>query len=141
MVGGDSAVDHGVAMKRDFGSLAGPVTEPARPPVRVRCRRLGAGAGRGATALTVLIVVANVVVEVGFVLWLLAPGHRAELDAAPLVKAANVFVIASVALVEGLRLLNVLSLSLASLLARDPVPARPDPGLRMAVPHHDRAGQ
>jgi cellulose synthase/poly-beta-1,6-N-acetylglucosamine synthase-like glycosyltransferase len=67
------------------------------------------------------------------VLWLLNPVHHPDVeDATELVVAANVFVLGSVALIEGLRLVNVVSLSLASLLARDPVPVYPDPRLRVA---------
>ena len=115
-----------------FGVLAGPLTEPPDGPYRVRFQRLGTGGGRGVVARTVLIVVANVLVELGFVLWLLAPSHHPDFDNPWQVNAANVFVIGAVTLVEGLRLVNVFSLSLASLLARDPIPVRPDPTTRVA---------
>ena len=54
------------------------------------------------------------------------------------IHAANVFVIGAVTLVEGMRLINVVSLSMASLLARDPVPVVPDPSLRSREPGHAR---
>lgn len=110
----------------------GPLTEPPEGPYRVRFQKLRTDAGRGAAVLTVLIVSANVAVEVGFVLWLLAPAHHPDFDNPWQINAANFFVIGAVTLVEGLRLINVFSLSLASLLARDPVPVRPDPTMRVA---------
>jgi hypothetical protein len=86
-----------------------------------------------AAIFSVFGISANVVIEIGFVLWLLNPAHHPDVeDAGSLVLAANVFVLGSVALIEGLRLVNVVSLSVASLLARDPVPVYPDPGLRVA---------
>jgi cellulose synthase/poly-beta-1,6-N-acetylglucosamine synthase-like glycosyltransferase len=115
-----------------FGVLAGPLTEPPEGPYRVRFQKLRTAGGRGAAARTALIVVANVAVEAAFVLWLLAPEHRPDFDNPWQINAANFFVIGAVALVEGMRLVNVFSLSLASLLARDPVPVRPDPTMRVA---------
>ena len=117
---------------RDFGALAGPLTEPPEGPYRVRFQKLSTERGRGSALGTVAIVVVNVLVEVGFVLWLLAPAHHPEFDNPWQVNAANYFVIGAVALVEGMRLINVCSLSLASIVARDPVPVRPDPSLRVA---------
>jgi cellulose synthase/poly-beta-1,6-N-acetylglucosamine synthase-like glycosyltransferase len=129
---GEQAEAGAPASPRDYGMLAGPLTEPPDGPYQVRYQRLGTQGGRGAALRTTLVVVANVVVEVGFVLWLLSPSHHPDMDNSPTVNAANLFVICSVALVEGLRLVNVFSLSLASLIARDPVPVRPDATLRVA---------
>lgn len=117
---------------RDFGALTGPVTDPPAGPYRVRYRSLDAGRGRGAATKTVAVLAGNVIVEAAFVAWLLAPDHHPTFDASPPVNVANAFVLGTVALVEGMRLINVLSLSLASLLARDPLPVPPQPGLRVA---------
>jgi hypothetical protein len=119
--------------KRDFGALAGPLTEPPDGPYRVQFQKLRTERGRGSAVRTVGIVVVNVLVEVGFVLWLLSPDHHPDFDNPWQVNAANYFVIGAVALVEGMRLINVFSLSLASIVAR-PVPAR-------GVPHHHRPGE
>jgi cellulose synthase/poly-beta-1,6-N-acetylglucosamine synthase-like glycosyltransferase len=125
-----SAATQGKRVRRDFGSLAGPVTEPPEGPYRVAYQKLARG--RAAGLRTALIVTLNVAVELAFVVWLLAPAHHPEFDAAPVVNVANVFVLVTVAIVEVLRLVNVFSLSLASFLARDPVPVRPDPSMRVA---------
>lgn len=117
---------------RDFSQLSGTVTEPG-PGYRVRFRGVHASSGRRAWLVSLLIIVLNVAFEAAFVYWLLQPSHAPDIDTTrPWTVAANVFVIASIALVEGLRLVNVFSLSLASMLARDPIPVRPDPRTRVA---------
>ena len=118
--------------RRDFGALAGPVTEPPAGPYRVCFQKLATDRGKTSKARTMAIVALNVLIEVAFVLWLLAPEHHPDFDGTWQMNAANGFVVGAVALVEVLRLINVFSLSLASLVARDPVPVRPDPALRVA---------
>ncbi|MCM3846416.1 glycosyltransferase [Pseudonocardia sp. DR1-2] len=123
----------GARSLHDFSRISGEVTEP--PPAgeryRVRYRNLHDGQGRR-WAGTLAIIGANVAFEVLFVVWLLQPSHHPDVDERWWIQAANVFVIGSIALVETMRLVNVFSLSLASVLARDPVPVRPDPALRVA---------
>jgi cellulose synthase/poly-beta-1,6-N-acetylglucosamine synthase-like glycosyltransferase len=121
-------------IRAHFGVLAGSLSEPPDGPYRVRFQTPRSGRDRGRTAAlrTTLILVVNVAVEVGFVLWLLAPAHHPDFDNPWQVNAANYFVIGAVTLVEGLRLINVFSLSLASVVARDPVPVHPDSTMRVA---------
>ncbi|WP_232664345.1 glycosyltransferase family 2 protein [Pseudonocardia sp. TRM90224] len=119
--------------RKDFTRLAGRITEPPEGPYQVQYRRVDADGGKSAVLRTLLVVLINVAIEVVFVVWLFLPAHRPEFDEfTPVTNAANIFVIVSVALVEGLRLVNVFSLSLASLIARDPIPVRPDPSMRVA---------
>jgi cellulose synthase/poly-beta-1,6-N-acetylglucosamine synthase-like glycosyltransferase len=121
------------ARLRRFSELSGPITEPpADGGYRVRFRGVHASSGRGPWIRSLCIIAANVAFEVAFVLWLLSPDHHPEVNGGGWVLAANIFVICSIGLVEGLRLVNVLSLSLASALARDPIPVRPDPALKVA---------
>ncbi len=124
----------GAQSLRDFSQLSGAITEP--PPAgetyRVRYRNLHDGQQTRQWVKSLAIIGANIGFELLFVLWLLQPSHHPDVDERWWIAAANVFVIGSIALVEGLRLVNVLSLSVASVLARDPVPVRPDPALRVA---------
>jgi cellulose synthase/poly-beta-1,6-N-acetylglucosamine synthase-like glycosyltransferase len=79
-----------------------------------------------------LIAVLNIAFEAAFFIWLLLTAHLPSLMGSPAVAAANVFVIAAIALMEFLRLVNVISFSVASVVARDPVPVAPLPGERIA---------
>jgi cellulose synthase/poly-beta-1,6-N-acetylglucosamine synthase-like glycosyltransferase len=128
-----SPLDLEPARLRSFSQLAGAISEPpVDAAYRVAFRSVEAAAGRWRRIRSFLIIAANIALEIGFVWWLLLPSHHPEVDGGNWALAANIFVIASIALVEGLRLINVVSLSLASMLARDPIPVRPDPALRIA---------
>ena len=124
----------GAQTLREFSQLSGSIAEP--PPggstYRVQYRNLHAGQGRRQWVKSLAIIGGNVAFEVLFVVWLLQTSHHPDVDERWWIADANVFVIGSIALVEGLRLINVCSLSIASVLARDPVPVRPEAGLRVA---------
>jgi cellulose synthase/poly-beta-1,6-N-acetylglucosamine synthase-like glycosyltransferase len=119
----------------DFSELAGPL-EPgdimSGRDYRVRFRNIKAADGPLRFVRSIGLAVVNMAIEILFFGWLLQPGHLPGADLAGWAKAADVFVIASIALVESLRLINVVSLSLASVVARDPVPVPPEPGLAVA---------
>ncbi|MEV0727570.1 glycosyltransferase family 2 protein [Polymorphospora sp. NPDC050346] len=116
-----------------FSRLAGPLREvPTDRPYRVRYRDMRKTDGLGRLSKAVFIAVLNLTFEGLFVFWLLRPGHFAEPNPGRWEAVANVFVICSIGLVELLRLINVVSLSLASLAARDPVPVAPDSTMRVA---------
>ena len=116
-----------------YTMLAGELTEaPAGDaPYKVSYRSL-LGQERRHPLRTFLITGVCMLVEVVFVVWLLQPGHFPQLEANPLLNVANVFVVASIGLMEVLRMINVLSLGLASLAVRNPVPVRAKPGMRVA---------
>ncbi len=119
-----------------FSRLAGPLSAPPTDkPYRVRYRNMRKVDGSRRIAGAIAIALLNICFEVFFFLWLLQPEHFAKTNPGPVVevaRAANVFVICSIAVVELLRMVNVLSLSLASVTARDPVPVTPDPRMRVA---------
>lgn len=81
---------------------------------------------------TLVMALACLCVEIGFVVWLLQAGHFPTLDGPALLNVANVAVAASIAVMEVLRLVNVVSLAIASITIRNPVPVAPQPGLRVA---------
>jgi cellulose synthase/poly-beta-1,6-N-acetylglucosamine synthase-like glycosyltransferase len=119
-----------------FSRLAGPVQAPPTDrPYRVRYRSLRMTHGGGRAARAAAIATLNLCFEGFFCYWLLRPEHFAQSNPGPvagLARVANIYVICAITTVELLRLINVVSLSLASLTARDPVPVTPDPGLRIA---------
>jgi len=116
-----------------YTMLAGELTEPpaADDPYKVTYRSL-LGQERRHPLRTFLITGLCMLVEIAFVVWLLQPGHFPQLNGQPLLNVANVFVVASIGLMEVLRMINVISLGLASLAVRNPVPVRAQPGLRVA---------
>ncbi|GAA2621727.1 cellulose synthase catalytic subunit [Dactylosporangium fulvum] len=124
------------ARLESFSRLAGPLNAPpADGPYQVRYRNQRKLDGNRRLVGSILIAVLNISFEVLFCVWLLQPAHFAQTNPGPIAQAAayaNVFVICSIAVVEMLRLINVLSLSLASITSRDPIPVTPDARLRLA---------
>ncbi len=120
---------------RNFSEIAGPIVpENDLPPsgYQVQFRRLHATHGRAYASKSALVATLNIMFEVAFFAWLLQPEHFPRLFGSPAVTAANIFVIVSIALMEFLRLVNVISFSVASVVARDPVPVAPRGGERVA---------
>jgi cellulose synthase/poly-beta-1,6-N-acetylglucosamine synthase-like glycosyltransferase len=97
---------------------------------RVRYRTVH-GSRRGLIAPLAFGLV-NVAAEAFFVSWLLWPGHVLPWSSGPVI-VADVFVVASIAVMEILRLIQVVSLSLASTVSCDPLPPPSPPRLRCAV--------
>jgi cellulose synthase/poly-beta-1,6-N-acetylglucosamine synthase-like glycosyltransferase len=130
------AVNASWARLEEFSRLAGPLTvAPTGRPYRVAYRSQRTVDGRRHAINAAVIALCNVCFEVFFFAWLLRPSHIAATHLGPVAQAAriaNLGVIAAIAVVELLRLVNVLSLSLASIVARDPVPVLPDEGTRVA---------
>jgi cellulose synthase/poly-beta-1,6-N-acetylglucosamine synthase-like glycosyltransferase len=116
-----------------YSTLAGDLTEPqeADSEYRVRYRSL-LGLERRHPARTFAITALCMLLEVGFVVWLLQPQHFPALNGAAGLNIANVFVVAAIAVMEVMRMINVISLSLASLAVRNPVPVRAPANLRVA---------
>ncbi len=112
---------------QEFSELAGPSTEP-RPDYRVSFkpvlglrRRLSA---YGLVSLAILF-------EVTFLLWLLKPSHYPRNDGTWQFWL-SMGLVASIGLIEAIRLLNVGTLALATLNARDPEPVPEQSGTRVA---------
>lgn len=128
-------MDRGARSWVDFSELAGPLETGdimSGRPYRVRFRNIKAADGRLRFARSIGLAVLNMAVEILFFAWLMQPDHLPAVGLTGWAKAADLFVIISIAVVESLRLINVVSLSLASVVARDPVPVPPEPGLRVA---------
>lgn len=121
---------------QEFSQLAGPVREldGDGSDYRVSYRGVDAVHGKGRVWRSLLVAGLNFAFEALFFLWLLHPSHRPGLDPnAPVFATyANWVVIGSIGLMELLRLINVFSLSLASVISRDPVPVPPVANQRIA---------
>ncbi|SFD49823.1 glycosyltransferase family 2 protein [Streptomyces aidingensis] len=113
-----------------YSQLAGPPADP-EPGYRVRYRSLLAREPRRVRA--VLLMTLAPLLSTVLLLWLVWPGHWTERHNAPFhLPAADAVVLGCVALIEIFRLVNVVSIAHATLMARDPIPVTPEPGTRVA---------
>ncbi|SDN38337.1 glycosyltransferase family 2 protein [Geodermatophilus sp. DSM 45219] len=111
----------------DFSELAGPLQEPDGD-TRVRFQPVSRG---GARARAWLLVTAALLFEVLFLVFLLRPANHPE-STGDWQSFLAIGLIGSIAVIEGLRLVNVFTLAVATLNARDPVPLTPLTGQRLA---------
>ncbi|MFE7588269.1 glycosyltransferase family 2 protein [Kitasatospora sp. NPDC057512] len=111
---------------------AAPYEPPPAAPYRVRYRSLLRREPHRIRAA--LLLMAAPVVEAVLLVWLLLPEHWPErLDETnSLVLLGDKVMIGIIAVVEVFRLVNVVSNTHATLVARDPVPVTPEPGTRVA---------
>ncbi|MGW4946704.1 glycosyltransferase family 2 protein [Actinoplanes sp. NPDC004185] len=111
-----------------YSVLAGPAEVPAPGPARVKMRPLA----RRRPLTTVLITLFAFTFETTFFAWLLSSMEIPDAGMRTWLYAATVVMIAATGLIELFRLVNVFTLCLATLWARDPVPMVPDRALRVA---------
>lgn len=107
-----------------YARLAGPLGTPADEH-RVHYVPLGSRR-RGR-----LLAAAAVLLELVFLLWLLQPSHYPD-DTGDLGYYLSMGMVVSVAVIEGLRLVNIATLGVATINARDPLPVVAQPGMRVA---------
>jgi hypothetical protein len=122
--GGASAATYPYAQ---FSELTGPYVEPG-PDYRVRFQPI---MGRGRRLRAYGLVTLALVFETTFLLWLLKPSHY-PVDDGTWTYWLSLSMVVSIAVIEGLRLVNVGTLALATLNARDPEPVPEEPGTRVA---------
>jgi cellulose synthase/poly-beta-1,6-N-acetylglucosamine synthase-like glycosyltransferase len=111
----------------EFSELAGPLHEPA-PDDRVRFVPVTRGWAR---CRAWLLVGGAFTFELAFLIWLLRPAHYPEFLGDWRSVLARVL-LGSVAVIGALQLVNVTTLAIATLNARDPVPVRPVADQRVA---------
>ena len=117
-----------------FSELTGPLTDPRPGDYEVQFRNIQALRGKKRLVFSVVIAIANVAIEAGFFYWLLiTPSHYPPFLGGTLAKVATITVIVAIALMEILRLANVVALSRASVMACDPIPVYPQAGLKVAL--------
>ncbi len=112
--------------------LAGPVrpAPPADKPYKVQYQRIAAGT----TSLgTIALAILNIIMEGFFMVWLIMPNHWVDYSDAPdYLWWINFAVICSIGIVELYRFVNTVSMSIASVRLRYPIPIEPEPGKRVA---------
>ncbi|MBB4752341.1 cellulose synthase/poly-beta-1,6-N-acetylglucosamine synthase-like glycosyltransferase [Actinoplanes lobatus] len=111
-----------------FSVLAGQARHAPARGYKVEMRPLA----RRRPISTVLITLFAFAFESTFFAWLLSSIEVPERTLHPGLYAATIFMIVATALIELFRLVNVVTLCLATLWARDPVPVVPQADLRVA---------
>ncbi len=118
------------SLYRRYSEIAGPFQElPPDEPYRVRYRNLLTSERRRGRAL--LLTAAALVMQIAFLAWLLSPGHLPVREGTWQF-ALSAVILSGTALIELLRLVNVLTLARATLRAADPIPVAPQAGTRVA---------
>jgi len=109
--------------------LAGPLTTPPEDGYQVEMVNLVRRDGRRRSAYPLLA--AALVLELVFLVWLLLPSHY-PVGLVGVARYLSYLLIASVGLIEVMRLVNVATLVRATVHASDPVPVVPQSGHRVA---------
>jgi cellulose synthase/poly-beta-1,6-N-acetylglucosamine synthase-like glycosyltransferase len=112
---------------RQFSELAGPLQEPPADG-RVRFRPVTRG---GARVRAWLLVLGAFTFELAFLLWLMHPANHPEFLGDWRSVLARVLLV-SIGAIGVLQMVNVTTLALGTLNARDPIPMTPLPGRRVA---------
>ncbi|POX37784.1 glycosyl transferase [Streptomyces sp. Ru73] len=116
-----------------FSRLAGPLTEPepGDGPYRVRYRSLLSGSSH--RLLTALLLAGAPLASLALLIWLMQPQHWVHREyAAGWQTVTDAVMLVAIGLLETFRVLNVVSIAHATLVARDPVPVTAAPGTRVA---------
>lgn len=88
--------------------------------------------GRKDTLKAALIVLFNVAIEVGFLLWLFQSDHINFSPTDQLLNAGIWTILLGIIIIEGFRLINMFTLGRAALVAKQPVPVLPQRNKRVA---------
>ncbi len=120
-----------------FSELAGPLAEPdggaedgAEHEHRVAFRPSLSRRQRG---LVMPLLALNMAVATGFYVWLIQPAHLPQSAHRGLAIAVlGYLMLGGIVIIEGMRLVSSFALSWWAWRAHDPVPVRPDSGLRVA---------
>lgn len=81
---------------------------------------------------TILLAMANIGVEVGFLAWLLLSLVKPIWDETATIGAAFIALLVCIFIIESFRLVSIISFSMSALMARDPLPVQAKPGSRVA---------
>lgn len=126
-----------------FSALTGPlrdveadgVADGDDPDGAVRVHRVAyrPSLDRRQRAFVLPLLAVNMALATGFYVWLIRPAHLPDTSGRGAVLAVLAYVmLAGIALIEGMRLISSFALSWWAWRARDPIPVRPEAGLRVA---------
>jgi len=126
---GGSGVASGYDYER-FSTLAGDLRDgPEDGAYTVEYRRLG----HWRPVRTAILVIFALACVGGFFIWMLLPEHWPDYGAAhEWMQVAAIVIVVNTGLIGVFAFVNVATLCRASLIARDPIPVRPESGLRLA---------
>jgi cellulose synthase/poly-beta-1,6-N-acetylglucosamine synthase-like glycosyltransferase len=113
-----------------FSQLAGPFAPlPKNKPYKVGFKRLSRG---NALSKALILIMFNLLIEVGFLVWLLRPSHLHFSKTNQLFNAGIIAILFGIITVEGFRIINMFMVCLSTVVARNPIPVRPPKDLRVA---------
>ena len=113
-----------------FSELSGEIQQAPQGEYKVQYRKLP---GRRPVR-TLLLSLFTFGLEVGFFSWLIVIGAKPQQfdPGNQYIKIAAIVLVVTTVLVEGFRLVSIVSLVIATLNSRNPIPVWPDPNLRVA---------
>jgi cellulose synthase/poly-beta-1,6-N-acetylglucosamine synthase-like glycosyltransferase len=114
-----------------FSRLTGPLQRP-NPHLPYKVRYTSLRHNHKSQIQPILYATGNIAFKIVLLVWILLPQHRAPLSEHLWLALTSIFVAGTIGLMEVLGLVNVISLSIATVLARDPIPVTPLAGLRVA---------
>jgi cellulose synthase/poly-beta-1,6-N-acetylglucosamine synthase-like glycosyltransferase len=114
---------------RTFSNLAGRFSLLPEKGYQVKYRRL---TSKREFKKALALVLANVGIEIAFLIWLFQPSHIHLSGMEGGLKAGMIFILTGILIVEVFRLINMITLSASTLVAKDPVPIVPRPATRVA---------
>lgn len=118
---------------RDFSRLAGPLTEPpTEEKYSVQFRSIYGLGQRRKHVASVMVGLINVGLFCAYGILLTRSIVALDVEASLVAVVSNYLVVSSIFVMAALSLVNVVSFTVASIVARDPVPVRAEPGHRVA---------
>jgi cellulose synthase/poly-beta-1,6-N-acetylglucosamine synthase-like glycosyltransferase len=112
-----------------FSQLTGRFAKLTKKPYKIGYKKVS---NKKEATRTLLLALLNVGVEVGFLTWLLVSLLTPLFNDQVVLGAAFAVLLASIFVIEFMRLVSIISFAFSALVAKDPIPVRPERGKRVA---------
>lgn len=112
-----------------YSTLAGPFTSIGKKPYKVTYKRLSK---RRDSMKTIMLALANIGVEVWFLVWLLVSLLGPIWQKSAQIGTVFVILLVCIFIIESFRLISIFSFAVSALKARNPLPVRPESKKRVA---------